>query len=149
MLRNRRSLLLGVLCLALAPLASPAQSCPVTVEKINPRATFGAGAEDPWGLFLYVRYANSSTKQIEAVRFSVVFSDIISNGKRSVWDYVDDRRVKPGSRKDAIWGDGVYIHELGRSAKATVHLLRVAFSDGSKWEEAPSDAESRCTWVSQ
>lgn len=136
--------ILGVLLLSLP---ASAQSCPITVEKINPRTPIGLGAEDPWGYFLYVRYTNNSPKAVEAVRFSVAFADIINSGQRSAWDYTDERRVKPGGHKDATWGDGVYTHDLGKQVKATVHLLRVVFSDGSKWEDAPDAPESHCTWT--
>jgi hypothetical protein len=120
---------LMALCL---PAFSSAQGCPVKVELINPKWPTAPGNDvDPWGLYLFIRYSNASEKTVDAVRFSVSFADIINDSQPSVWNYTDERKVKPGKRKDAFWSDGVYAHNLGKTASALVTVTRVIFSDGT------------------
>lgn len=133
--------LLLALCLGTAA----AQDCPVTIEKIGPRYPMTRGIDDdPWHLYLFVKYTNASAKPIAAVRFSVAFSDIISASVPAVWDYTDESNVKPGKHKEAFWADGVYTHNLDKQVRAMIRLKRVVFTDGTSWERS-SDAS--CRWA--
>ncbi len=146
--------ILAVILLSALGLPTLAQgACPVVVTTIDPKAPMlnsynyysgiGDVDSDPWGLHLHLAYTNMSGKTIVGIRFGVSFSDIMTNAISSSTDYVDNDVLKPRKRGKGSWDDGLYTNSLGPSARAEVHLLRVAFADGTAW----TTGDETCAWA--
>jgi PEGA domain len=115
-------------------------SCPIELQKIDPRSyPFSAGLlgseQDPWDSYLRIEYRNTSGKSIVGIRFQVEFVNSLADAKPSVYAYTSDEVVKPGNVSKPYWGDGVYLHEYGRSMGAIAWVDKIRFSDNSFFDD--------------
>lgn len=125
------------------------QTCPVTVLAIKAREFTPLGNPhyagvyaDPWNLYFYLWYENTSSKPIVAVTFHSKFGDVLRAPQEVPINYNDYHKIKPGKRRDVDWPDGVYSSELGSGNYGIVSLRKVVFADGSMW----TATDDSCSW---
>lgn len=117
-----------------APQAAAATGCPVEILEVNPHSVVDS-SEDPWGFALKIKYRNVSDKQIIAEKFAANFFNALHEKKESAWNYTSDQKIKPAETKNASWGDGVYVNEIGTRIGAEVWPVKVMFADESFWQD--------------
>jgi PEGA domain len=126
--------------LSLSSVAYSQNSCPIELQKIDPRSyPFTSGLlgsdQDPWDSYLRIEYKNASGKSIVGIRFQVEFVNSLAEATPSVFAYTSDEVVKPGKVSKPYWGDGVYLHEYGYSIGAIAWVDKIRFSDSSFFDD--------------
>ena len=101
------------------------------IEEIHPHWLMGNG--DPWGSYLLLKFKNVTSKTLAATRFGVSFVDALADAHESVYNYDDDKSIKPGKSDLPEWGDGVYAGDLSHKVGAIVWVEKVRFADNTNF----------------
>jgi hypothetical protein len=125
---------------------SATSGCPIEILEVNPHH-FVDTSEDPWGFALKIKYRNLSDKQIVAEKFAANFFNALHEKKESAWDYTSDQKIKPAETKNASWGDGIYVNEIGMRIGAEVWPVKVMFADETFWQDDGSMQCKSAVWA--
>ena len=126
--------------------ASATSGCPIEILEVNPHSYVDT-SEDPWGWALKIKYRNLTSKQIVAEKFAANFFNALHEKKQSAWNYTGDQKIKPGETKNASWGDGVYVNEIGMRIGAEVWPVKMMFADETFWEDDGSMQCKSAIWA--
>ena len=131
----------------MAPQSTSATTgCPIEILEVNPHSYVDT-SEDPWGWALKIKYRNLTSKQIVAEKFAANFFNALHEKKQSAWNYTGDQKIKPGETKNASWGDGVYVNEIGMRIGAEVWPVKMMFADETFWEDDGSMQCKSAIWA--
>jgi len=131
----------------MAPQSTSATAgCPIEILEVNPHSYVDT-SEDPWGWALKIKYRNLTSKQIVAEKFAANFFNALHEKKQSAWNYTGDQKIKPGETKNASWGDGVYVNEIGMRIGAEVWPVKMMFADETFWEDDGSMQCKSAIWA--
>lgn len=126
--------------------AGATTGCPVEILEVDPHH-FVDTSEDPWGFALRIKYRNLSDKQIVAEKFAANFFNALHEKKESAWSYTSDQKIKPAETKNASWGDGIYVNEIGMRIGVEVWPVKVMFADETFWEDDGSMQCKSAIWA--
>jgi len=107
-----------------------AADCPLTIEKVSP----GSGTPGRESLIVHMR--NTTDKTITALKLSSEFFDAVHDPVGLPAFGMFEEKVLPGNKKNLVWKfDVTTSQEYVQMKSTTVKVQKLAFSDGSVWED--------------
>ena len=145
-----RNTVLTVVLLAL-PLSAVAQStCPVIIEKVNPKVTQSwsrvsrsLNSNDAERRHLAntpdfsIQFKNASGKDIRGLKVHAAYFDATEDLHTIPISWNANKTIKNGEEKSLIWTNELYKGDETDVGWIVV-IEKVLFEDGSKWEYTPS-----------
>jgi hypothetical protein len=141
-----RTLVVLMFCILSAPFVSAApdrsesqpSNCPIEITSFKPVQPTVYGSFVTHVLpTVRIAYKNTGEKEISGIKFGITYYNGVGEAHDAFNTLSTGRHVKPGKKSGDSW-DG----EENNPAKATVHLEKVLFADGTTWED---DGSQKCS----